>query len=78
MYTMNSKTKEKPMKVDIPVRGTVVAGYKMYNVPELASLLQISPVSVRNYIKRGMLKGQRIGKGYLVSELALKQFLKVE
>lgn len=50
----------------------------MYNVGELSNLLQITPVSVRTYIKTGRLKGQRIGRGYYVSEEALKQFLGVD
>lgn len=74
MYTMSTVKTKKP-KV---ITGRVLAGYKMYNVEELANLLQITPVSVRTYIKRGKLKGQRIGRGYYVSEEALKQFLGVE
>lgn len=68
---MNTKTKAKP------ITGTVLAGYRMYNVPELASLLRITPISVRRYIHNGKLRGQRIGRSLFVSEEALKQFLGV-
>ncbi len=61
-----------------PITGKVLAGYRMYNTEELANLLQITTISVRSYIKRGKLKGQRIGRSYLVSEEALKNFLGVE
>jgi excisionase family DNA binding protein len=59
------------------VKGILIAGYRMYNVEEVAELLQISAGSVRNYIKKEKLKGQRIGKRVYVSEEALKLFLGV-
>lgn len=71
---MNTNRIKKPR----PITGRVLAGYRMYNVEELANLLQITPVSVRTYIRTGKLKGQRIGRGYYASEEALKQFLGVE
>ena len=42
---------------------------------EVAKQLGITPMTVRNYIKQGKLKGQRIGRPFLVSEEALKEFL---
>ena len=48
---------------------------KFYTVLEIAKELNITPITVRNYIKQGKLKGQRIGRPYLVSEYDLKEFL---
>jgi excisionase family DNA binding protein len=78
MYTMNTKETKKAAKPKRPITGKILAGYKMYNTEELADLLQVTTISVRSYIKRGKLKGQRIGRSYLVSEEALKNFLGVE
>lgn len=69
----NSNTKKAK-----PVKGKQISGYTMYNVQELVSILEITEVSVRKYIKEGKIKGQRIGRGYYVSEEALKKFLGVE
>lgn len=74
MYNMNTADVKKPGQIT----GRILAGYRMYNVEELARLLQITTVSVRAYIRTGKLKGQRIGRGYYVSEEALKDFLGVK
>lgn len=82
MYTMKTKAKQKAAAAKPTAKrlitGKVLAGYRMYSTAELAELLQITTISVRSYIKRGKLKGQRIGRSYLVSEEALKNFLGVE
>lgn len=48
---------------------------KFYTVLEVAKTLNINPLTVRNYIKVGRIKAQRIGRPYLISENALKEFL---
>lgn len=48
---------------------------KFYTVLEVAKTLNINPITVRNYIKQGKLKGQRVGRPYLVSEHSLQEFL---
>ncbi|MFZ1323451.1 MAG: helix-turn-helix domain-containing protein [Ignavibacteria bacterium] len=53
----------------------IIQNIKFYNVLEIAKQLGITPMTVRNYIKQGKLKGQRIGRPFLVSEEALKEFL---
>lgn len=63
--------------VQTEVTGTILAGYKMYSVDELASLLKITTVSVRNFIRQGRMKGRRVGRRYFVTEDELKQFLNV-
>jgi len=54
---------------------TVIEGIKFYTIPETAEALNITPQTVRAYIKQGKLKGQRIGRPILITENNLKEFL---
>jgi len=56
---------------------TVIEGIKFYTIPETAQALQVTPQTVRAYIKRGRLKSQRIGRPILITEGNLKEFLQV-
>lgn len=51
---------------------------KVYTVPEISKLFQLSPQSVRRYLKEGRIKGQKVGTKWLVSEEAIKKFLNGE
>lgn len=55
---------------------TVIEGITFYNIQEAASALGVTPQTVRAYIKRGRIKGQRIGRPILIKEGSLKQFIK--
>lgn len=55
---------------------TEIEGIKFYTIPEIAEALNVTPQTVRAYIKRGKLKGQRIGRPILITENNLKEFLK--
>ena len=55
---------------------TVIEGIKFYTIQETAEVLNVTPQTVRAYIKRGKLKGQRIGRPILITESNLKEFLK--
>ena len=55
---------------------TVIEGIKFYTIPEVAEVLNVTPQTVRAYIKQGKLKGQRIGRPILITENNLKEFLK--
>ena len=46
----------------------------LYSVPELADMLNVTTVSIRNYIKRGYLKGQKMTGRWFVSEVDVKDF----
>ncbi len=48
---------------------------KFYTVQEVADMLQIHWQSVLTYIKDGKLEAVKLGKGYRISESALKKFL---
>jgi excisionase family DNA binding protein len=55
---------------------TEIEGIKFYTIPETAEALNVTPQTVRAYIKQGKLKGQRIGRPILITENNLKEFLK--
>jgi excisionase family DNA binding protein len=54
---------------------TVIEGIKFYTIPETASALKVTPQTVRAWIKRGRLKGMRIGRPILITENNLKEFI---
>jgi excisionase family DNA binding protein len=54
---------------------TVIEGIKFFTIQETAEALRVTPQTVRAYIKRGKLKGQRIGRPILITENNLREFL---
>ena len=44
----------------------------LYTIDEVAKMLQVHPRTVRRYIEKGQLRGERIGGGWRVSEAAVK------
>ena len=54
---------------------TVIEGIKFYTIPETAEALNVTPQTIRAWIKQGKLKGQRIGRPILITENNLKEFL---
>jgi len=54
---------------------TVIEGIKFYTISETARALNVTPQTIRAYIKQGRLKGQRIGRPILITENNLKEFL---
>ncbi len=54
---------------------TIIEGIKFYRIPEVAEALQVTPQTVRAYIKQGKIKSQRIGRPILITEKNLKEFL---
>ena len=55
---------------------TVIETIKFYTIQETAKALQVTPQTIRSYIKQGRLKSQRIGRPILITENNLKEFLK--
>ena len=55
---------------------TIIEGIKFYTIPETAQALNVTPQTIRAWIKQGRLKGQRIGRPILITENNLKEFLK--
>lgn len=54
---------------------TEIEGIKFYTIPETAQALRVTPQTVRAWIKKGRLKGQRIGRPILITERNLRDFL---
>jgi excisionase family DNA binding protein len=54
---------------------TKLADTNFYTVTELDQKLNVSPASVRNYIRQGHLKGQKITGRWFVTEDDLKEFM---
>jgi hypothetical protein len=46
----------------------------LYSVTELSHMLNVTTVSIRNYIKQGHLKGQKVMGRWFVLEDELKDF----
>ena len=57
------------------IQGTEIQGITFYTVVEIAQLLDITPQTVRAYIKEGRLKGKRIGRPILITQESLTAFL---
>ena len=55
--------------------GTIIEGIKFYNIQETAKALQVTPQTIRAWIKQGKIKSQRIGRPILITENNLKEFL---
>lgn len=49
-----------------------------YTVKELADLLGISRIAVFNKIKKGQIKGEKIGRNFIIQKDDVKDFLAIE
>lgn len=63
-------------KREIETMATEIEGIKFYTILETAQVLQVTPQTIRSYIKQGRLRGQRIGRPILITDKNLKEFLK--
>ncbi len=50
---------------------------EIYSVYELAQMFQVTEKTVRKYLKRGLLKGTKMARKWLVHEDAIREFLHV-
>lgn len=55
-----------------------IQNINFYTVDEVAKELNITPLTVRTYIRQNKIKAQRIGRPYLISEGSLREFLTKE
>ena len=56
---------------------TVIENIKFYTIPETAKALQVTPQTIRAWIKQGKIRSQRIGRPILITENNLREFLQV-
>ena len=54
---------------------TKIEDVTLYSVPEVSYMLNVTTVSVRNYIKQGYLNGQKVMGRWVVVEEELNEFL---
>jgi len=52
-----------------------IEGIKFFTILETAEVLKVTHQTVRSYIKKGRLRGQRIGRPIFITEKSLKEFL---
>ena len=51
---------------------------KVYNTKEVADILKVKPLTVRQYIMDKKLKAKPLGRTYVITEENLKRFLGIE
>lgn len=51
---------------------------KLYSIRELAKILPITPLTIRAYLRKGKIKGHKIGKNWYVIKEDLETFLEGE
>ena len=54
---------------------TNIKNATLYSVPEVSHMLNVTTVSIRNYIKQGYLNGQKVMGRWVVVEEELNEFL---
>jgi excisionase family DNA binding protein len=52
-----------------------IAGLIMYDLKEIAEILDVSNSTLLEYIKKGKLKAKKIGEKYLIEDKNLREFL---
>jgi len=52
-----------------------IEGVKFYKIPEVAEALNVTPQTIRAWIKQGKIKSQRIGRPILITERNLREFI---
>jgi len=51
---------------------------KLYSVKDLTKMLPITPLTIREYFRKGTIKGNKIGKNWYVTEENLESFIEGE
>lgn len=49
--------------------------FTAYTVPEVAEALRLAPATVRRYIKNGMIKAQKVGSKWYITDATLEDLL---
>jgi len=51
---------------------------KFYTIAEVSASLKVNEITIRRYIKSGLLKSRRLSKQYRITETDLNEFLRRE
>jgi polyhydroxyalkanoate synthesis regulator phasin len=54
---------------------TKIGNAKLYSVPEVSQAFNVTTVTIRNYIKKGYLKAQKLIGRWMITEEELKKFV---
>ena len=57
---------------------TLIEGIRFYTIPDTAKALQVTPQTIRAWIKQGKIRSQRIGRPILITENNLREFLQAK
>ncbi|MBA7481960.1 hypothetical protein ES707_17440 [subsurface metagenome] len=52
------------------------SGSELYSIKELEKILPITPLTIRAYIRKGKIRGRKIGVNWYVAKEDLEVFLK--
>jgi len=53
----------------------IILGVTLYDIKEVADMLSVTTTSIHNYIRKGLLIGQKIGGRWYISEENVKTFV---
>ena len=54
----------------------IIKDMTLYSVPEVSQKLNVTTVTIRNYLRQGKLKGQKVMGRWFISEEDLVEFFK--
>ena len=54
---------------------TKIGNTNLYSVPEVSNALNVTTASIRNYIRRGHLKGRKLTGRWFITEDELEEFV---
>ena len=52
-----------------------IGDIKAYDVQEIAKMFDMTPQSIRKFIREGRIKGRKVGTRWYVTEEAIREFL---
>ena len=58
---------------------TTIKDKTLYSVPELSQKLNVTTVTIRNYLKQGKLKGQKVmGRWFILDDDIVEFFIELQ
>ena len=57
---------------------TIIENIKFYTIPEISEVLEVTPKTIRAYIKKGKIKSKRVGRSILITENNIREFLDIK
>ena len=52
-----------------------IGDIKVYDVQEIAKMFDMTPQSIRKFIREGRIKGRKVGTRWYVTEEAIREYL---